>query len=143
MAEQKSGGNKKRKRKSRYQHSILRQEKRKAKWLNILHGNSKAQRPKKKIATTLTFWENVTPKKIRPVTFDEQYKSYRKTKGRQGLNYNPVKRQDENIWVKGRYQKRGLDGNIIWDSKHHYLCGRFPITELMEKPIQYSKPRKQ
>ena len=141
MPKQQSGGNKKRPRKPRYQHSILKQEERKGKWLKAVASDKTIQKPKRKVATTLTSWhENVIPKSIRPVTIEDQYRSYRKTKGRQGLNPNPKTRQEENIWVHGRYQQKKDDGNVIWSTKQHYLGGRFPITELMEKPIQYSKP---
>jgi len=122
MPKESMGGNKKRKRRPRPQHKILAQEKRKEKWLRHLKRDSKAQHKRKRAQYTLNI-EKDAECRVRPVTFEDMYRSYRVTKGRQGLNPNPTTRQKENPWVL-----------------HDHWCGRFPITELMEKPIRYSKP---
>lgn len=139
MSKQASGGNKKRKRRPRAAHKILKQEQRKEKWLAKLKSDKTAQRRKSKSKYSLKI-EVPRINEKRHFTLDELYKTYRKTKGRQGLNPNPKTRQDENLWVIGKFQKKQKDGRIIWSTKQHYLGGRFPITSLMEKPIQYSKP---
>jgi hypothetical protein len=55
-------------------------------------------------------------------SFDEEYKTYRRTRGRRGLAPNPDKRQDENPAIR------------LYKSLSTY-CGRFPIGQLMEYPI--------
>lgn len=123
MPKQASGGNKKRKRRPRATHKILAQENRKAKWLRRLKVDPKAQRSKKRVPAMDFSHENVEPlPHIRPTTFDIEYKKYRITKGRHGLNPSPEHRQDENPWVT-----------------HHFWCSSFPIGELMEKPMRYPK----
>ena len=67
-------------------------------------------------------------------SIEDMYKTYRVTKGRQGLNPNPDKRQPENPWVT---QTRKVKPGIFVANP---MTGRFPITELMSKPIQYSTP---
>jgi len=125
--QQKSGGNRKHPRRPRPAHMILKQERRLEKWLRKLKSDPKAQRPRKRAYNVLDLSvENVKPlDHIRPTTFDNEYRSYRITKGRRGLNPSAEHRQDENPWVI----------NKLW-------VGRFPITSLMEKPIQYTKPQK-
>ena len=119
-----SGGNKKRPGRPRKPHKIMQQEKRKERWLAALAINKKAQHPRKRDHNVLDLsHEHIIPKEIRPRTFEDLYKTYRVTKGRQGLNPNPETRQKENYWVT------------------HRSIARFPITELMEKPIQYPPKR--
>ena len=126
MTKQASGGNKKRPRRPRKLSCILRQEKRKEKWLAKLKVNPKAQHPRKRDDKVMDFsLDHITPKDIRPKTFEDMYRTYRVTKGRQGLNPNPNTRKEENYWVT------------------HRASFKFPITELMEKPIQYSTPKRE
>jgi len=123
MSKQASGGNQKRPRRPRAAHKIMAQEKRQEKWLAKLKVNPKSQRSRKRDVDVLDLsHEHVIPKDIRPATLEDMYRSYRVTKGRQGLNPNPDTRGDENYWVT------------------HRSNTRFPITDLMEKPISYSKP---
>lgn len=143
MSKQASGGNKKRKRRPRAAHKILKQESRKEKWLARLKDDKTSQNRRHKVSLVKKLdVEILLPNDKRKYTFDDHYKSYRKTKGRQGLNPNPKTRQPENIWVIGKYQKKTKDGRIVWSTKQHYLCGRFAITDLMSKPIKYSAPVK-
>jgi len=124
MSKQAAGGNKKRKRKPRPQHKILAAEIRKEKRIRHHAVNPKFNKKSKKYGIIFDFG---TPKcHIRPTTFEDMYRTYRVTKGRQGLNPNPTTRQDENPWVVHI---------AIW-------CGVFPIQDLMEKHIQYSKLQK-
>ena len=125
MSKQASGGNKKRTRRPRVAHHIMLQESRKERWLKRLAKDKKAQRKRKHFDKPLDLsWQNVKPyPHIRPITIENEYKRYRATKGHQGLNPNPKTRKDENPWVT-----------------HQFWTGTFPITELMEKPIQYSTP---
>ena len=55
-------------------------------------------------------------------SFDEEYKTYRRTRGRRGLAPNPDVRQDENPAI-ALYKRLST------------YCGRFPIGQLMEYPI--------
>ena len=134
MSKQSMGGCKKRPRRPRAAHKILAQETRKEKWLAKLKNNPKAQKPKKRGLVLDLSHEHVVPKDIRPTTIEDMYKTYRVTKGRQGLNPNPDKRQPENPWVT---QTRQVKPGIFVANP---MTGRFPITELMSKPIQYSTP---
>ena len=124
MSKQASGGNQKRPRRPRAAHKIFAQGKRKEKWLRKLEANPKAQHSRKREKAFDISHEHITPKDIRPATLEDMYRSYRVTKGRQGLNPNPDTRKEENYWVT------------------HPSITRFPIIELMEKPIMYSKPKK-
>ncbi len=58
-------------------------------------------------------------------TFEDEYKTSRRTRGRRGLNPNAEKREKENI-------------NIALFKRLATHCGRFPIGELMEKAIRRS-----
>ena len=123
MANQQSGGNKKRPRRPRAAHKVLAAGIRKEKRIKRHKLNLKLNRKSRKYGFKLDFG---TPEdKVHPATFDNMYSTFRKTRGRQGLQPDPDERQDENLWVT-----------------HPFWCGRFPITELMEKPIQYSSPHK-
>jgi len=55
------------------------------------------------------------------VTFDEDYKTFRKTRGRRGLNPNPDYRGTENPSYLAR--------NSV------FACRRVPMVELMERAI--------
>ena len=108
-------------RRPRAAHKIVAADKRKEKRIKHHAVNPKFNRKSRKYGMTFDFG---TPEdKIHPATFDNMYSTFRKTRGRQGLQPDPEKRQNENPWVT----------NPFW-------CGRFPITELMEKPIKYSSP---
>ena len=124
MANQKSGGNKKRTRRSRVANNIFAQGKRKEKWLTKLKNNPKIQKKKKRDKVSLPIHETIINATctIRPITFEEQYKLFRKTKGRKGLNPNPDKRGEENYYLT-----------------HPEITSKFPITSLMEKPIKYKR----
>lgn len=55
-------------------------------------------------------------------SFEDEYKTYRRTRGRRGLAPNPDVRQDENLKIR------------LFKTLATY-CGTFPIGELMEHPI--------
>ena len=108
-------------RRPRAAHKIIAADKRKEKRIKHYVVNPKFNKKSKKYGMKFDFG---TPEDtVHPATFDNMYSTFRKTRGRQGLQPNPEHRQDENPWVT-----------------HYAWCGRFPITELMEKPIQYSSP---
>jgi len=66
--------------------------------------------------------ESFTECERKQYSFDEEYKTYRRTRGRRGLAPNPDVRQDENQAI------------AIYKRLSTY-CGRFPIGKLMEYPI--------
>ena len=108
-------------RRPRAAHKIVAADKRKDKRERKLANDKTYSRKSRKYGMTFDFG---TPEdKVHPATFDNMYSTFRKTHGRQGLQPDPEKRQKENPWVT-----------------HYFWCGRFPITELMEKPIKYSTP---
>jgi hypothetical protein len=59
-------------------------------------------------------------------SFEDEYKTYRRTRGRRGLAPNPNKRPDENH-------------HIALFKRSASYCGKFPIGQLMEKPIRKGK----
>ena len=106
-------------RRPRAAHKIVAANKRKEKRVRKLANDKTYHCKSRKYGMKFDFG---TPEdKVHPATFDNMYSTFRKTRGRQGLQPDPEKRQDENPWVT-----------------HPLWCGRFPITELMEKPIKYS-----
>lgn len=54
-------------------------------------------------------------------TFEDEYRMFRKTRGKKGWSANPDARKDENIWQTER--------NSIFN------CGKFHLTDLISKPI--------
>jgi hypothetical protein len=88
-------------------------------------------------AKSRRYGERVIKDNYRPAfttlfTFEDEYKTFRRTRGRVGLNYNPLKRPDENPMV-GQAHMFGRRNCIIRGS------GKFPIGQLMEHPITAGK----
>jgi hypothetical protein len=65
--------------------------------------------------------QDVAPPDVKLFTFQDEYRTYRKTRGKRGLSPDPAKRKTENPRVKSI--------NSIFNG------GVFPLTELMSKPI--------
>ena len=75
--------------------------------------------------TSTTFPQDATPHdvktgKIKARTFEDEYKSYRKTRGRKGWSFNPDKRKESAVY---------LSRNSVFNVQ------RVPMTELMERAI--------
>ena len=66
---------------------------------------------------------NVLPERQNGNTFDQEYKTYHQTRGRQGLCPDPARRQDENPIY--------LQRNSVFNVR------RVPIGELMSRPVSY------
>ena len=116
MAAQKMGGCKKRLRKRRVREDITEARKETRQRRHTKHGhNDYAKRGSSPLYPDVIREEGAT--------FDEEYKTYKKTKGRRGLNPSPDRRQAEN--------PEYLSRNSVFNVKH------VPITELMEKPIKF------
>ena len=75
--------------------------------------------------TSASFPKDATPHdvktgKIKARTFEDEYKSYRKTRGRKGWSFNPDKRKESAVY---------LSRNSVFNVQ------RVPMTELMERAI--------
>jgi hypothetical protein len=108
----------KRTRKKRSAIAIARQADRKANRIRVseTRGHCRSRRYGTDLSTP-----KVDPDK-RLYSFEDEYKTYRRTRGRRGLAPNPLKRQEENSQIA-----------LFKRSASH--CGRFPIGQLMEHPV--------
>lgn len=105
-----AGCNKKRRR-PRFSDVAAHKETRQARHKKYGHSYTRSDRT--------TSWPQV--KRQEGVTFEEEYKTYRKTRGRRGLSPNPDRRQPEN--------PNYLNRNSVFATR------RVPLTELMERAI--------
>lgn len=70
-------------------------------------------------------WQHLIDFNKKQLTFEEEYRLFKKTRGRKGLNPDENHRGSENF--------RQLNRDSVFN------CGYFPITELMQKPIKTSR----
>jgi hypothetical protein len=85
---------------------------------SLKHGH---HRPRKRYGTD--FNEPQIRDDVKLYTFDDEYKTYRRTRGRRGLSPNPDKRPAENPMCR-------LRNDILTGTTRF-----FPIGECMENPI--------
>ena len=127
MSKQSMGGCKKRKRKSRLGGRINAEERTLVNKANrALDHKRKGHARKRRTGISLSMFPD--PERKEGKTFDDEYRIFRKTRGRTGLNPNPDKRKPENPNVLNR-------DSVL-------SCGWFPIGELMQNPIRTIKVKR-
>lgn len=135
MSKQKSGGNKKRpndspsRRKYKLEGRAELNKLKKAKKQKAIEAGLKSKKPNKglRAAQKVVVIHKTAPSNTRAKTFEEDYRDYQKTRGSRGLSPSPDKRKLENPRVLAK-------DSVL-------STGRFPIGELMEKPIKQFKIR--